>query len=112
MEKTNLKIKIEVMPKIDSVSSLIGDKLLDSIIEIMNLHQDLKNIVARWKILEKQRFEAADAADEYLRSELRDIPPDENRRYVVHGIEYEMKELLKKRDHIQKVLETVLYPQK
>ena len=111
-EKETLKIGIEVMPQIESVSSLIGDKLLDCVAEIMNLHQELKNMVVEWNGMVSKREEAAKAADEYLRIGLHLSNTNDTRKYIVRGIECEMKELLKKRDHIQRVLETVLYPQK
>jgi hypothetical protein len=96
------------MPLIDSVSSLIGNDLAETLGEIIDLHYELKQIVSKYTVLSKDRKDAAEAADEYLRSQLISIPTDRNRIYVVRGIESEMSSLLKRTAQIEEIIKTIL----
>lgn len=101
----SLKIELIEMPEIDSVSSIIGEKMYESIDEVLSLHDELKNIVGTYMALKKQRNEAAEAADEYLKSNLQGISPERNRVFVVRGIEAEMQVLVERGLQIKHTLE-------
>lgn len=104
----SLKIELIVMPEMDSVSSITGEKMLESIGEIIDLHDELKRIVAKYEQLTKERLEAAEAADEYLKSNIHGITPERNRAFIVRGIESEMQVLVDRGFQIKHTLENVI----
>jgi len=108
--ESKLKIELVQLPSIEKVSDFIGEELLETIGEIFDLHKKLEELVDEYGSMSKDRIEAANAADEYLRSNLHGITAARNRVFVVRGIEAEMQSVIEQGAHILAVLKTALAP--
>jgi len=106
------KILIKTFPEINTVEGIIGEKLSESLIEVLNLHEEAKSLIRKFAVLKHQLKEASESADEYLQSELHSINSQENRRFIVHGIEHEMTELVQRSERIKAIFNQIFNPEK
>lgn len=101
------KLELTEMPVIDCVTAIIGDANVESLSEIIDLHGEMKQMIAHYNVLISQRKMFLDTAGTYLENNTLGLNADDHRKYLIKGIEYEMFEILRRRDRIKSIFDSV-----